>query len=96
VAVQPDTSTFNSGEKTAVKIRVRYFAILKEERGLGGEEIVTGASTLADLYNELAVKHRFSLHQKQLRVAVNESFVDWQTAVEDGAQIVFIPPVAGG
>lgn len=82
--------------EASVKVRVRYFAILKEERGLGGEDVTTTAATMAELYQELADRHKFSLTKDQLRVAADEAFVDWQQAPRDGAQIVFIPPVAGG
>lgn len=77
-------------------VTVRYFAILKEERGLAMEKIASGAASLADLYGELAAEHNFSLGQNQLRVAVNDRFVDWQEPLSEGSQIVFIPPVAGG
>lgn len=81
---------------TKTTLTVRYFAILKEERGQASEQISSCASTLADLYDELAAAHGFTLAQKQLRVAVDDRFVDWQEPLTNGAQVVFIPPVAGG
>jgi molybdopterin synthase sulfur carrier subunit len=79
-----------------VNITVRYFAILKEERGQASEQIKTSAADLAGLFAELSAKHHFSLVKEQLRVAVNDCFVDWHDPVSEGTQVVFIPPVAGG
>mgnify|MGYP003394892928 CR=1 FL=1 len=79
-----------------VNVTVRYFAILKEERGQTSEQIRTNAEDLAALFAELSAKHHFSLVKEQLRVAVNDSFVDWHVPVSEGTQVVFIPPVSGG
>jgi molybdopterin converting factor small subunit len=36
------------------------------------------------------------LPASQLKVAVNAAFSDWNQALADGDEVVFIPPVAGG
>jgi sulfur-carrier protein len=77
-------------------IHLQYFALLREQRGLGGESLSTSAATAAQLYEELRQRHGFSLPAERLRVAVNGEFAPWSTSLADGAQIVFIPPVAGG
>ena len=77
-------------------VRVRYFAILREQRGLDEESVATGASTVAELYEELRALHGFTLSADRLRVAVNDDFEPWATDVRDGDVLVFIPPVAGG
>jgi molybdopterin converting factor subunit 1 len=77
-------------------VSVRYFAILREQRGLDEETVTTGASTAADLYEELRASHRFTLPADRLRVAINDDFQAWGTPVRDGDALVFIPPVAGG
>jgi sulfur-carrier protein len=77
-------------------VRVRYFAILREQRGLDEETVATRASTAADLYEELRALHRFTLSAERLRVAINDDFEPWSTKVRNGDAIVFIPPVAGG
>jgi sulfur-carrier protein len=78
------------------KVRVRYFAILREQRGLGEEQVATEAGTAGELYEELRKIHRFTLPAERLRVAVNDAFEPWGSAVKDGDALVFIPPVAGG
>jgi sulfur-carrier protein len=77
-------------------IHLQYFALLREQRGLGSETLQTSAETAAQLYDELRSRHAFSLPAERLRVAVNGEFAPWTTSLTDGAQIVFIPPVAGG
>ena len=77
-------------------VRVRYFAILREQRGLDEEAVATGASTAAELYGELRALHRFTLPAERLRVAVNGDFAPWSAPVRDGDALAFLPPVAGG
>lgn len=81
------------GSKT---VHIRYFALLRDERGLASEIILTEASTLADLYNDLRGKHSLSLPIERMSVAVNDDFADWSQPVNDNDIIVFVPPVAGG
>jgi molybdopterin converting factor subunit 1 len=81
---------------SSVKVQVRYFALLREERGSGSENIDTSAANAAALYGELKSRYKFSLTIDHLKVAVNNNFVDWQTSLKDGDEIVFVPPVAGG
>jgi len=82
--------------KSTVTINVRYFAVLREERGVDQELFVTGAANVADLYGELQSQFFFSLSQDRLRVACNGDFVSWHHPIADGDLVVFIPPVAGG
>ena len=56
-------------------VLVRYFAILREQRGLDEEQVATSASTAGELYEELARRHGFTLPASRLRVAVNDEFV---------------------
>jgi molybdopterin converting factor small subunit len=77
-------------------VRVTYFALLREERGVGEERVETSAATAADLYEELRKCHGFTLGPERLRVAINDGFEPWGTALHDADSLVFIPPVAGG
>ncbi|MGH8134825.1 MAG: MoaD/ThiS family protein [Steroidobacteraceae bacterium] len=78
------------------RIRLRYYALLREQAGRQDETIETAARTPAALYAELAARHGFRLAQVQLKVAVNAAFTDWSSPLSDGDEVVFIPPVAGG
>jgi molybdopterin converting factor subunit 1 len=79
-----------------LNLRVQYFAILREQRGLNEEVVETASATAAQLYEELRARHGFSLPINRMRVVVNESFVDWEHTLSDGDRVVFVPPVAGG
>lgn len=78
------------------KIRVHYYAVLREQAGRSEEELLTSAATPADLYAELKHRHSFGLAREQLKVAVNSEFADWSATLADDDAVVFIPPVAGG
>jgi molybdopterin-guanine dinucleotide biosynthesis protein A len=88
-----DPDAGDSGDK---RIKVQYYAILREQAGRSDESVVTGASTPRDLYNELKSRYPFSLVPEMLRVAVNAEFGEWEQRLVDGDSVVFIPPVAGG
>jgi molybdopterin converting factor subunit 1 len=79
-----------------MRVNLRYYALLREQAGRQSESVDTEAATPAALYAELAARHGFRLPAAQLRVAVNAAFCEWQRPLEDGDEIVFIPPVAGG
>jgi molybdenum cofactor guanylyltransferase len=85
-----------NGTPADKRIKVQYYAILREQAGRSDESIVTGASTPRDLYNELKSRYPFSLAPEMLRVAVNAEFGEWSQRLVDGDSVVFIPPVAGG
>lgn len=77
-------------------VRVQYFAILREQRGLADETLATAAPTPAALYAELRARHRFTLPAERVRAAVNDEFVAPDASLREGDRVVFIPPVAGG
>lgn len=77
-------------------VRIQYFAILREQRGLTEETLDTSAATLGALYDELREKHGFSLPLARIRVAVDDEFVSVNMPLRDDLHVVFIPPVAGG
>lgn len=77
------------------RVRVEYFAILREHAGRSSEELETPAGTVADLYDELTRRYGFP-RMGTLKVAINDEFGEWQSRLTDGDCVVFIPPVAGG
>ena len=78
------------------RVRLQYYAFFREQAGRQSEVIDTVALTPAELYEELAGRHGFKLSPSQLKVAVNAAFSDWDRALRDDDEVVFIPPVAGG
>jgi molybdopterin converting factor subunit 1 len=79
-----------------VRVRVQYYAVLREQRGVPEEEIEFDGSTTLDLYTHLQSVHQFSLLPRLIRFAVNGAFVPQDHRLENGDLVVFIPPVAGG
>jgi molybdopterin converting factor small subunit len=78
------------------QVHVQYYALLRDERGVGAETLRTGAVTVRELYDELRDRHGFSLGIDKLSLAVNDEFASWERRLDDKDQVVFIPPVAGG
>jgi molybdopterin converting factor small subunit len=81
------------GSKT---VHIKYFALLRDERGLASEIISTEAATLGELYNEIRCRHSLSLPIERMSVAVNDGFSEWSRGLNDNDVVVFVPPVAGG
>lgn len=78
------------------QVTVLYFAALRDAAGAASEPLLTGASDLRGLYDELKVRHSLPFEARQLRVAVDGEFARWEDTPLDGTEIAFIPPVSGG
>lgn len=81
---------------STIDVTVLFFAALREQAGLDKKTISTTAGTPAELYEQLRETHHLSFSSDHLRVAINESFSDWQTPLQAGDTIAFLAPVAGG
>jgi molybdopterin converting factor subunit 1 len=79
-----------------LKIKIQYYALMREQAGRSEETIETSSATPADLYGELTARYGFTLTREQLKVAVNSEFSHWSRRLAAGDAVVFIPPVAGG
>ncbi|OJY97687.1 MAG: molybdopterin synthase sulfur carrier subunit [Lysobacterales bacterium 63-13] len=79
-----------------MKFRLLYFASLADRAGCAEESIDSAAGDPAVLYEEVRQRHEFTLERARLRVAVNGRIVAWDHRLQDGDEIVFLPPVSGG
>ncbi len=79
-----------------MKITVNYYAMFREEAGCSAETVETDGGDAVALFDQLKTKHDFSMCRSHVRLAINDAFVDWNTSLNDGDSVVFIPPVAGG
>lgn len=83
-----------------MRVTVKYFASVRETVGQGSEVVQTSAATLAELRDELIARggvHAQALARgKALRVAQNQVMSAESSAVQDGAELAFFPPVTGG
>jgi molybdopterin synthase sulfur carrier subunit len=79
-----------------IRLKVLYFASLRDAAGVASDDVATAAGDLAALYDELRARHGFALPRDRLRVAVDGAFAAWGDAPRDGSEVAFIPPVSGG
>ncbi|MCM2348827.1 MAG: molybdopterin converting factor subunit 1 [Bacteriovoracaceae bacterium] len=80
-----------------MKIKVRYFASLREKAGKSQEEMtIQTGKDLSDLYRALRLKYDFSLAENEIKYSVNNEYVEPNIPINENDVIVFIPPVAGG
>lgn len=82
-------------------IRVLYFARLRELLGTGGEELPYAAGTDLAALIELLRKRGGAWEdafdgRQTLLMAVNQEVANPGTAIADGDEIAFFPPVTGG
>lgn len=78
------------------RVTVRYFAAYREATGIATEPLSTSTTTVTALYQELCERHAALAHLPRALVAVNDAMVRWESGFEDGAEVLFFPPVAGG
>ena len=84
------------------KVRILYFASLREKIGKDAEEIElpSGVATVAALRKHLGARggnYEVAFSDKALlRAAVNQDMVQPAAAVRTGDEIAFFPPVTGG
>ena len=85
-----------------MKVKVLFFAALREQVGVASEEVdLPGqTSTVAALRAHLAGRGgawtSALAEKKLLRFAVNQDMVAPATALKAGDEVAFFPPVTGG
>jgi molybdopterin synthase sulfur carrier subunit len=83
-----------------MKVRVRYFASLRE--ALGAEEQIelpagcTVGEARALLIARSAAHAQALRAERVLRAALDQQLADSTTPIRDGAELAFFPPVTGG
>lgn len=83
-----------------MKVQVRYFASLREALGPGETVELAAPATLGALRDALLARggrHAEALARtRAVRCALNQVMADESTALADGAEVAFFPPVTGG
>lgn len=75
-----------------MQIKIRYFAWLREQRGVSEEWITLDAvCTVASLFEQI-----FEQPSIGIRFAINAEYVDGDTVIEAGDELAFLPPMGGG
>ena len=87
----PTNNVQTNDTPTNKQIDVLYFASLAEQAGKDEERL-----SLVALYQQLTERYNFRLAQHKIAVAINHEITDWDTPIQQGDIVAFIPPVAGG
>jgi len=82
----------------AMKVRLLFFAVLRDIAGTDARELSLAEGTTArdvwqtlrDMYAQLAD------YAQPPMIAVNECYAEPETILREGDELAFIPPVAGG
>ena len=77
-------------------VRIRYFAAFRDAVGSSAEQVETNAESLDALFEERLGEHAGLHREIAAKVAVNDQLVSWEAGFEDGDEVLFFPPVAGG
>jgi molybdopterin synthase sulfur carrier subunit len=85
-----------------MKLKLRFFASLREALGISQEEITIPdtVKTITDLRTHLIERGNLwtevLAENKVLRCALNQVMVDASTPLKENAEVAFFPPVTGG
>lgn len=81
-----------------MRVRVRFFALYREIVGLRETQAeLPPGSTVLDVWREFARAHpQLDPNFGHTHFAVNGEYVAVDTALQEGDEVVFIPPVSGG
>lgn len=83
-----------------MKVTIKYFASIREAIGHSTEQRTTSATSLAELRTELIAQGgayaEMLSRDRAVRLALNQVMSDESSALVDGAEVAFFPPVTGG
>lgn len=83
-----------------MKVRLRYFASIREALGQGAETVQTRSETLGAMRDELIARgepYAGALARgKAVRVALDQVMSDESAALREDCEVAFFPPVTGG
>ena len=81
-----------------MKVRLLFFAVLRDIAGTGERELaIEAGATAHDVWQSLRTQYaKLADYTQPPMVAINESYAAPETILRDGDELAFIPPVAGG
>lgn len=78
------------------KIKVRYFALVGERRGIQTDDYATTAATARELLHEIEAGKVIPLTTNINKAMINGKFADWDAPVNDGDLVTLLSPFSGG
>ncbi len=78
------------------KIRVRYFALVGERRGVQTDPYETEAATARQLLHEIELNKKIPLTTNISKAMVNGKYVEWDEPIHDGDLVTLLSPFSGG
>jgi molybdopterin converting factor subunit 1 len=81
-----------------MRVTILVFARLRDMVGTSRlERDVAGAATVEDVWRALAAEFPAAApYRAALSAAVNAGYAKFSTAIADGDEVAFLPPVSGG
>jgi molybdopterin converting factor subunit 1 len=81
-----------------MRVRVLFFGQLKEIVGLAAEDAgLSEGARVEDLFERYARRFpKLAEFRGSIAPSVNQEYAEWRTAVVDGDEVAFLPPVSGG
>jgi len=82
-----------------MKLRIRYFASLREAIGCAQEDFDEPVNTVGEVRDVLLARGGayLCLHRnKAVRTALDQAMVNEDTSVHENSELAFFPPVTGG
>ena len=79
-----------------MKVKVRYFALFREQAGCASESVDFPGGTAKELFQMMTTRHPSMSTQAAALVAVNDEMCAWEQLINEKDEVLFFPPVAGG
>ena len=79
-----------------MKLKLLYFGVLIDVAGKSAEEFVVEKLIDVEFLMQLILKLYPEMNKHKFKVAVNQKIVDSKSSLNDGDEIAFLPPFAGG
>jgi molybdopterin converting factor subunit 1 len=82
----------------AMKVRLLFFAVLRDIAGSDERELIlTDGTTARDVWQSLRAEFaKLADYAEPPMTAINEEYAEPDTTLKHGDELAFIPPVAGG
>jgi molybdopterin converting factor small subunit len=79
-----------------IKVKVRYFALVGERRGVQTEDYETAASTARQLLHEIEAGKVIPLTTNISKALINDKYAEWDDPIKEGDLITLLSPFSGG